>query len=188
MGFVMRRAKTVALHASRDEWTKKAFDAGVAVAKELIGDQGPIRPGTPVGRLGDDEWGWITSSVAWAFVAIRAEQAATEGWNEERAIRATGLDPDPWFDGAVAAILPKLADACPDLDWSKPVGEWSKDEIVEFLSTAITLTRRAVAARNVAEERIAGKLETVDTLLEEICPFEEGESPHDNDKQRLDIS
>jgi hypothetical protein len=33
------------------------------------------------------------------------------------------------------------------------------------------LARRAVAARNAAEEPVAGKLPTVDTLLEELCPF-----------------
>jgi hypothetical protein len=169
----MRDSKLAAIHAYGDDWTKQAFAACLAAAKDLIGVEGPIRPLSPIGRLGDDEWGWIISSIVWAWIATRAEQAATEGWNAERAIRATGLDPDPWFDGAVAAILPKLPDACAGLDWSKPVGEWPKDNVVEFLSTAIVLARRAVAARNVAEEPIAGKLETVDTLNEELPPFEE---------------
>jgi hypothetical protein len=167
----MRASKTAAIHAYRDTWTKAAFAACVVAAKDLIGADGPIRPLSPIGRLGEDEWGWIVSTVVWAWIATRAEQAATEGWNEERAIRATGLDPDPWFTGAVAAILPQLPEALPDIDWSKPVGEWAKDDIVAFLSTAIVLARRAVAARNVAEERLAGKLEDVDTLLDQIAPF-----------------
>jgi hypothetical protein len=169
----MRSSKTAAIHAHRDDWTKKAFAACADAAKDLIGPEGPIRPLSPIGRLGDDEWGWIVSTVIWAWIATRAEQAAAEGWSAERAARATGLDPDPWFNGAVAAILPALPDACAGLDWSKPVGDWEKDELVAFLSMAIVLARRAVAARNVVEEQLAGKLETVDTLLEETCPFED---------------
>jgi hypothetical protein len=167
----MRASKTAAIHAYRDDWTQKAFAACIASAKSLIGAREPIRPLSPIGKLGDDEWGWIVSAVVWAWISARAEQAAAEGWNAERAIRATGLEPDPWFDGAIAAILPKLPEACAGLDWSKPVSKWSKDEVVEFLTAAIVLARRAVAARNVAEEQLAGKLETVDTLLDELPPF-----------------
>jgi hypothetical protein len=31
----------------------------------------------------------------------------------------TGLDPQPWDIGTVMAILPELADACPDIEWSQ---------------------------------------------------------------------
>jgi hypothetical protein len=168
----VRKAGTAKSEAHRDVWPTLALAAAVVAAREMVGDDGPIRSNSLVGRLGADEWGWIVSPAIAAWIRTRAEQAATEGWNEERAIRVTGLDPDPWFEGAIAAILPKLADTCPDLDWSKPIGSWSKDEIVGFLTVAITLTRRAVAARNVTEEQHAGRLESVDTLLDEICPFE----------------
>ena len=61
------------------------------------------------------------------------------------------LEPDPWLEGAIAAVLPKLADACPGLDWSKPIGEWSKDDVVEFLLAAFNLIQHALAARDAAE-------------------------------------
>jgi hypothetical protein len=171
MGVVMRTSTLTAIELPRDRWMKQAYVACVTAAKEMVGADGPIRPLSPIGRLGDDEWTTIVGSVVWAWIATRAEQAATEGRDEERTIRSTGLDPDPWFDGAVAAILPKLPEACPELDWSKALGAWSKDEIVGFLSTAIVLTRRAVAARNVAEAKLADFGETADPLLGEICPF-----------------
>jgi hypothetical protein len=166
----MRKAG-MAKRSADDRWAALALAAAVVAARDMVGPDGPVRTDAPVGRLGTDEWSWLVTPAIAAWIQTRAEQAATEGWNEERTIRATGLDPDPWFAGAVAAILPKLPDACPGLDWSKPIIEWSKDEIVEFLSTAIVLARRAVAARNVVEERHAGKLEAVDTLLEELPPF-----------------
>jgi hypothetical protein len=167
----MRRAGEAKREAHRDRWAAQALTRAVAAARDMVGDDGPVRSNAPVGRLGADEWGWLVSPAIAAWIATRAEQAASEGWNVERTIRATGLEPDPWFTGAVAAILPKLPDACPGLDWSKSIGEWSKDEIIEFLSMAIVLARRAIAARNAAEEPIAGKIETVDTLLDELCPF-----------------
>jgi hypothetical protein len=171
VGFVMRVNRLAAISADRDKRTRAAFDACIVAAKDLIGNDGPIRPSVQVGRLTGNELGWITSTTVSAWVRTRAEQAASEGWNEERAIRTTGLDPDPWFSGAIDAILPKLAEACPDLDWSLPVGAWPKDAVVAFLTAAITLTRRAVAARNVVEERLAGKAEASDALLDDPCPF-----------------
>ena len=93
----------------------------------------------------------------WAWIASRSEQAATERWDEERAIRTTGLEPDPWDAGAVIAILPKLFEACPELDWSQPIGAWSKNAIAEFLLAAFGLIQRAVATRDVAEAQIVGK-------------------------------
>jgi hypothetical protein len=117
----MRGSKMAAIAADRDVWMRKATDATIAAARDLVADMGPIRPGTPVGRLTEGEWGWICSTVVWAWIGTRAEQAATEGWNAERVIRSSDLTPDPWTAGAVAAILPKLAEVCPDFDWSMPV-------------------------------------------------------------------
>ena len=115
----VRTNRHAAISADRDRWTKQAFDAGIAAAKDLIGTDGPIRPGVPVGRLTESEWGWIVSTVVSAWVRIRSEQAASEGWNYERAAHTTRLEPDPWVQGAVASILPKLVEACPDLNWGK---------------------------------------------------------------------
>jgi hypothetical protein len=154
---LMRKAKMAAIAADRDAWMKKATEASIAAAKDVIGAEGPIRPSVPIGRLTESEWGWICSSVVWAWIATRSAQAATEGWDSERAVRTTGLAPDPWVAGAVASILSKLFEACSDLDWSVPVGSWSKDAIVEFLMAAVPLIERAVAARDVSEEKIAGK-------------------------------
>jgi hypothetical protein len=153
----MRKARIAAISAEQDPWMRRATDASIGAAKDVLGASGPIRPGTPVGHLTDHEWGWICSSVVWAWIATRAEQAASEGWNHERAIRTTGLSPDPWDIGAVASILSKLAETLPDLDWLQPIGSWSQDTITEFLTVALGLIQRAIAARDVTEEGIAGR-------------------------------
>jgi hypothetical protein len=153
----MRAAKAAAISADRDQWTKQAFAACIAAAKDLVAYEGPIRSGTPIGRLVESEWGWIVSAVVWAWIATRAQQAAAEGSSDERAIRATGLVPDPWVVGAIASTLPALVEACASLDWAKPIGEWSRDDVVKLLEEAFRLTVRAIVARDAEEERVVGK-------------------------------
>jgi hypothetical protein len=147
----MRASKRAAIAADRDRWTKKAFDDCVVAAKDLIGNEGPIRSDVHVGRLVAAEWGWLVSTIVWTWIATRSEQAATEGWDYERAAHTSALNPDPWTVGAVASVLPKLVAACPELDWSKSLGEWPKDDIVAFLLAGFTLTQHAFAARDAAE-------------------------------------
>ena len=62
----------------------------------------------------------------------------------------TALDPDPWDAGAVMAILPELAAACGDIDWSKPLTAWSRETMAEFLITAMPLIRKAMIARDIS--------------------------------------
>jgi hypothetical protein len=152
----MRKAKIAAIAADRDKWMHQAFAETPAAAKDLITDQGPIRSGTPVGRLTDPEWGWISSSIVWAWISVRAEQAASEGWDLERAVYTSKLAPDPHNIGAIVSILPALFEACPDLDWSLPIGSWSKEAIAEFLYASFYLVERALAARDAVEAQIAG--------------------------------
>jgi hypothetical protein len=112
---------------------------------------GPVPPGTPIGRLSDTEWGWIFSSALFAWIGKRAEQATAEQLDVEQTIRLTALDPEPWDAGAVAAILPELANACADLDWSKPLTAWSR------LLKAMPLIRKAMVARDLSDKGITRK-------------------------------
>jgi hypothetical protein len=53
-------------------------------------------------------------------------------------------------------VLPKLADACPDLDWSRPVGEWPRETMAAFLLAALKLVRSAMIARDFSERQLTG--------------------------------
>jgi hypothetical protein len=113
---------------------------------------GPIPPATPVGRLSDTEWGWILAAVLFAWISKRAEQATAEQIDTERTIRMTALDPQPWDAGAVAAILPDLADVCSGVvDWSKPLAQWPRETMIEFLLKAMPLIRKATIARDLSQ-------------------------------------
>ena len=53
-------------------------------------------------------------------------------------------------------ILPKLAET-PGIDWSKPIIEWSREVMVEFLLVATQLICEAMAARDLSERGITRK-------------------------------
>jgi hypothetical protein len=161
----MKKAHAVArvsLSAIDDEWQRRATAAATGAARRLVRDGGHIPSGTPVGRLGDTEWGWIFGAMLFAWIATRAEQAAAEQLDTEQTIRMTALDPQPWDIGAVMAILPELADACPAINWSRPLASWPRDVMADFLITAMRLIRRAMIARDLSEKGVTRKSTTSD--------------------------
>jgi hypothetical protein len=114
-----------------------------------------MSPGTPIGRLGDVEWGWIAAAILSGWIRTRSEQAVAEQIDTELVIRMTGLDPEPWDAGAVASILPELANT-PGIDWSKPLANWPRT-MVEFLTAALALIRKAVIARDLSDKGVTRK-------------------------------
>jgi hypothetical protein len=156
----MRGARTigqVSLAALEDRRQRDATAAAIAGARGVVQMDGPIPPGTPIGRLSNTEWGWIVAAILFAWISTRAEQATAEQLDTERTIRMLALDPQPWDAGAVAAILPDLADACAGLVWSKPLAQWSRDSIIEFLLKAMPLIRKAMIARDSSDSGITRK-------------------------------
>ena len=151
----LRTVGQVSPSALADDWQRRATAAAIEAARGVIKLDGPIPPGTPIGRLSDTEWGWILAAMLFAWISKRAEQAAAEQLDTERTIRMTALDPEPWDAGAVAAILPELADACSGkVDWSKPLAEWPRETIIEFLLKAMPLIRKAMIARDLSDKGI----------------------------------
>ena len=145
-----------------DEWQRRATAAAIGAARGLVRDGSHIRSGTPVGRLSDGEWGWVFGAMLFAWIATRAEQAAAEQLDTEQTIRMTGLDPQPWDIGAIMAILPELADSCPNIDWSEPLASWPREIMADFLLTAMRLICKAMIARDFSGKGITRKSTTND--------------------------
>jgi hypothetical protein len=134
--------------AAEDDWQKKATTAAIEAARRVAsGDDAAISKNTPIGRLSDTEWGWIVTAALFAWIATRAEQAAAEELDSEQTIRLTGLDPNPWDAGAIAAILPELAQ-CRGIDWGQPLNDWPRETMIGFLLDALRLVRRGMLARD----------------------------------------
>jgi hypothetical protein len=136
--------------AAEDDRQRRATDAAIAAARKVVlGDDAAINKNAQIGRLSDLEWGWIVTAVLFAWIGARAEQAAAEELDAEQTIRLTGLDPNPWDAGAVAAILPELAQ-CRGIDWAQPLNDWPRETMIGFLLDALRLVRRGMTARDLA--------------------------------------
>jgi hypothetical protein len=171
--------------ALEDIWQRQATRAAIGEARKIIKGN-VIPPATPIGRLGDVEWGWIVAAVLFGWISTRAEQAIAENIDSELAIRISGLEPNPWDAGVVASILPELAEI-QGADWSLPLGQWPREAIIDFLLAATRLIRQAEIARDLndhgvtrqsspaviareASSAAGGPLMTPDELVDEI-PF-----------------
>lgn len=139
-----------------DIWQQRATAAAIEAARKVTKIDGVIPPGTPIGRLGDIEWGWLVAAILFGWISTRAEQATAESIDTELAIRMTGLDPEPWDGGAVATILPELAEK-PGFDWAMPLGEWPREAMVEFLLVAMRLISKVMIARDLSDRGITRK-------------------------------
>jgi hypothetical protein len=146
----------VSLSALENDWQRRATAAAIAGARGVIQVDGPIPPGTPIGRLSDVEWGCIVAAVLFGWIETRAEQAAAEQLDTERTIRMTALDPEPWDAGAVGRSC-RTWQACEHVDWSKPLTGWPRETMIEFLLTAMGLIRRAMIARDMSAQGVTRK-------------------------------
>jgi hypothetical protein len=155
---------------AEDDWQRKATDAAIAGARKVALGNGPLM-NTPVGRLTDTQWGWVTTGAIFGWVETRVQQAIAEGLDQEQAVRLTGLSPDPCDVAVVKSILRELADTA-RIDWSLPLASWSPDTMTGFLMLAWKLIIQAEAARDHGPGKILKKSEvTRDEMAQEV-PFE----------------
>jgi hypothetical protein len=148
--------KSQGLSESEDEWQRQATAAAIAAARKVVlGDSTAINKNTPVGRLSDPEWGWIITAAIFGWIAKRAEQATAEGLDVEAVIRTNMLDPNPWDAGMVATMLPKIADL--NVEWTKPLVEWSRESMIAFLVGALDIIREGTIARDLGGGSITRK-------------------------------
>ena len=165
----MKNARIASISAENDTWLRRATAASIARAKDLVAPQGPIRSTTPVGKLSDSEWGWIASTVVWRWISIeRPSKRQAKDLIPSAQLGSPSSIPDPWDVGAIRAILPELAKSCAGFDWTKPANTWTKDELAEFLASAFALIQRAMAARDLVEEQLAGKPTSADITARQM--------------------
>jgi hypothetical protein len=149
-----------------DLWQRQATAAAIRSARKMIGDGG-VPAGTAVGHLSDEQLGWILCAGVCSWIATRAAQAVDEGQAAiEMNIRDTGTEPPPWDAGAVETILPGLG-AMTDVDWTVPIGGWSKDSMLRFLCAVYELMSKAIAARD-----RGGGITSPQAPLNDAIPFD----------------
>ena len=137
--------------AIEDCWQREATRVAIEKARAVV-NGGAVPPMTPIGRLSDIEWGWIVASILFGWIATRARQATSNGAGSNTYIRSTSIDPDPWDAGAINSILPELAN--PEIDWSRSLAEFSREEMIAFLGDAYNLIGKAMIARDKGEKLV----------------------------------
>ena len=136
------------LTQKEDAWQAKATAAAVAGARKIVALNGGSFPATTLlGKLSDQQWGWIVTAAIFGWIETRCQQAVEEGLNQEAAVRLTGLNPSPCDVAAVTSILPMLADKA-SINWELPLKAWSKNEMTNFLLMAMRLIDAAEVARD----------------------------------------
>jgi hypothetical protein len=138
-----------------DEWLRRATDAAVAGARKIALGNQPLM-NTPVGRLNDHQWGWLVTAAIFGWIQTRCEQAIEEGFDQEAAVRITGLSPSPCDVAVVHSVLATLAEQA-GIDWSQPLVAWTKDTMTSFLLLAWQLMNKAEAARDHGPGKILRK-------------------------------
>jgi hypothetical protein len=136
------------LAQKEDEWQAKATAAAIASARKIVAINGGSFPATVLlGKLSDQQWGWIVTAAIFGWIETRCAQAIAEGLDQEVAVRLTGLNPSPCDVAAVNSILPLLADKA-GIDWKLPLSAWSKNDMTNFLLMAVRLIDAAAEARD----------------------------------------
>jgi hypothetical protein len=152
------KLRSPSLSALEDIWQREATRVAIKEARAVV-NGGAVPPMTPIGRLSDTELGWLVAAILFGWINTRAQQAASNGIglpDQFRYIREAGLEPDPWDIGAIEAILPELANS--ETDWSKSLTEFSREEMIAFLSDAYNLIGKAMLARNKGERLVTRRL------------------------------
>jgi hypothetical protein len=169
---MVRRRQIIRLPSAsgiEDAWQRQATRVAIEKARAVVSG-GAVPPMTPVGRLSDTEWGWIVASILFGWIGERAAQATSNGFDTEKTICSTGIDPNPWDAGAIGTILPELANA--PVDWTAPLVELSRDEMITFLGAAYTLINRAMQARELGGNVITRKApDGTAAALDDPIPF-----------------
>ena len=88
-----------------DQRQQEATAAAVKAARSMVLASSPLR-NTPIGRLGESQWGWIVTAGLFAWIQARIEQAITEGRDGERSFARPGSIP-------ILLTLLSFARSCP---------------------------------------------------------------------------
>lgn len=135
---------------SEDEWQLRATEAAIAAVRGVLSKDG-INQRAMIGSLGDVELGWLACAAIFAWIKTKAQQAVAEGEHYDQPIRSMSYrDMEPWEVGALEAALPGLADL-QNVDWARPLGEWSKEDMARLMWRAHRLADAALAARDNGE-------------------------------------
>jgi hypothetical protein len=125
------------LSQQEDAWQAEATAQAVADARSMAQSEAKLA-NTPVGKLSEQQWGWIINAGIFAWIKTRYQQAVAEGLACEEFV--TRMSPSPRDSAIVQSILKPLASQA-KIDWSKKLAAWSKQEMTDFVGLSWALIK-----------------------------------------------
>jgi len=116
----------------------------------VIGEgTGFVSPNARVGSLSDYERFKLVEAIVGGWIVERSRQLTQDRLTDESFFLATGEVPEPMELGVCAVALPALGDLVEKLGLTdKPIGAWSKNDILLFVWTAAELVNEARTAKD----------------------------------------
>lgn len=127
-----------------------AYAAAVDLAMTALGEErGYINPRTRICDLSLWEWDKLANGMVSGWIIERSRQVVSERITDDAEILKTFEEPEPFELGAAAVALPTLGNFIADKGLNeKPIGAWSKTEILQFVHLAARLVNAAETARD----------------------------------------
>ncbi len=132
------------------EQAEAAYNNAVSLARDLVRPEAHyLSPNAKLGSLSEAEWRKLALAIVSGWIQMRSRQLTEERFFDEQYFLATGEVPEPFELGACATVLPALGDFVEKLGVTdKPIGDWSKDQILHFVWTAFELVEEARTSRD----------------------------------------
>lgn len=133
--------------------TRAAANAALNSARAVWeGPAAAVNPNSSLKSLSNVELGWIVNMAISEWICERSRQISSVR-GVDRLIHTFEGNPEPWEKGAVLAALPTLGGVVTDMGITdKPIGEWSRDEICQFVWTCFRVIEAARVQRDEAPD------------------------------------
>lgn len=127
-----------------------AMCAAVNMARDMVRDgSGYLSPRSMLGSMSQYEWDKLAEAIVSGWIIERSRQLTGSRFTQEAAFLAMGEDPEPAGLGHCAAILPALGELCEARGLTgKPIGDWSKMDVLIFVWNIADMMTRATVARD----------------------------------------
>jgi hypothetical protein len=127
-----------------------AYHAAVDLAQTAIGEgDGLVSPNARIGSLSAWEWMKLCEGAVSGWIIARSRQLTAERCGDESFFLATGVEPPAAELGVCAFCLPALGELIAKMGLTdKPIGEWSKREVLLFVWHAAEFVTEARTRRN----------------------------------------
>jgi hypothetical protein len=136
-----------------------ALTAAICFARDVVRDEAYyLKPASRLGSLSEFEWEKLAEAIISGWIIERSKQLTGERFGHEHAFLAMGQDPEPAGLGHCAVTLPALGQFVEDRGLTdKPIGDWSKMDVLLFVWNAADMVLRATEMRDERPSQLPAK-------------------------------